>query len=176
VDTSELIPRLEKAAPKSVLEMKPFGRSGETSIWIEMRAIGKLAEALSSEEVGFDWLENMSVMEIEGALVFTYFLRSSLRGELLILRGSVMPRSQEAEVMVDSTLAIWPMALPFEQEISEMFGVSFKGGKKAAKGILPDDWHGYPLRKGYIFPAEYGGILHMRPVGQTEPDEFGATE
>ena len=25
---------------------------------------------------------------------------------------------------------------------------------------------------GCIFPAEYGGILHARAIGQTEPDEF----
>jgi len=119
-----------------------------------------------------DWLENLSVMEIDRALVLTYFIRSSTTGDQLILRGSVMPPSADAYAEAQSVVASWPMAERMENEVSELFGIRFEGNHRKTKSMLPADWIGFPLRKSYVFPAEYNGILHARPVGQTSPDEF----
>jgi NADH:ubiquinone oxidoreductase subunit C len=179
VDTSDLIPKLEAVAPGAILEARPFGRSGALSLWIEMRAIEKVARALRDDEaLGLDWLENLSAMEFEGAIVLNYFLRSTsaLQG-LFVLRGSVLPESPESETDVGSVRAIWPMAEAFEREIADLFGIRFAGNPKAdptgKRGLLPEGWVGYPLRKNYVFPMEYLDIPHARPAGQTGPDEFG---
>ena len=174
MDMSALLPKLEKAVPKAVLNIRPFGHGKEISLWVEMRAIASVAQFLceqTSEKL--DCLENLSVMEIEGALVLTYFLRSSQNNETCILRGSLVPKSADAETEAPSVSPTWPMAQAYEDQAAELFGVRFTGGPPLKRQMLPDGWLGYPLRKNYIFPAEVDGILHMRPVGRTEPDEFG---
>lgn len=181
MDASELLPQLESAVPGALLEARPFGRSGALSLWIEMKAIGRVAEHLKS---GYDWLENMTVFEVDQALVLTYFVRSSSdpAAEKLVLRGSLAPRSPEAEVDAFSVVGSWPMADAFEREAADLFGIRFVGNSATDRPrcgfVLPEDWVGYPLRKAYVFPMEYQDIPHSRSVGRSGPDEhaldFGA--
>lgn len=174
MDTSELIPKIESVAPGAVLEIRPFGRSAEISIWIEMRAIQQVAQLLRFDpDFELNLLENLSVMELDRALVFTYFLRAAKKQELIIVRGTVAITGADDEIEVDSVQGVWPMARPLEKEISELFGVKFKGTKWIAEegNLLPENWLGYPLRKAYVFPAEVDGAIHLRPVGRTAPDE-----
>lgn len=172
MEASELIPLLEAEVPGGVLEIRPFGRSGQISVWVEMSKLKRLAHTLCTHaDLGFDWLENFSVFEVEGALVFTYFLRSTQGGRELILRGSSIPESDDAVVRVPSVTEPWPMAARLEMEASSLFGIYFENSTAELPGLLPKGWHGFPLRKTYIFPAQVEGVLHMRPVGRTIPDE-----
>jgi NADH:ubiquinone oxidoreductase subunit C len=174
VDIKELIPKLKRQLPRAVLDSRPLGRSDELSVWIEMSSVKDVARALASDdECPLDWLEHLSVIEIDQALVVSYFLRSTQSGAALILRGSLLPKGAEDEVQADSVTEIWPMAEWFEAENSELFGVRFEGNPVRQKRLLPQDWQGFPLRKGYVFPAEFQGVPHMRTVGRTAPDEHG---
>ena len=182
MDTNELIRKLKSAMPSAVLSSQPLGHKGSMAVWIEMKSITQVASYFrQSSGGGFDWLENLSVMEIDGALVLSYFLRSTLSGLQVVLRGSLLPKDAETEVQSDSVLEIWPMAESFEAEAAEFFGIRFfsKGSSTKVKHvhrILPEGWLGYPLRKGYVFPSEFSDILHMRSVGHTEPDEHGVSQ
>jgi NADH-quinone oxidoreductase subunit C len=162
MDTSELIPKLERAVPGAVMEMRPFGRGGDVSLWVEMKSVARVARFLRDDPgLGLDWLENLNVMEMDGTLVLTYFARSSRGGEsALVLRGTVVPASADAEVDVPSVADVWPSASAFEQEAWDLFGVRF--AKDLPRRLVPADWNGFPLRKGYAFPSEYAGVPHMR--------------
>lgn len=46
----------------------------------------------------------------------------------------------------------------FERETYDMLGIKFIGHGNLKRLLLPDDWEGYPLRKDYVYPAEYRGI------------------
>jgi NADH:ubiquinone oxidoreductase subunit C len=180
VDPADPVQALEAKVPRAVLESRPFGHGGEMSIWVEMKSIAKVARTLRDEEgLVYDWLENLSVMELDKALVLSYFVRSTATGAHLIIRGSVVPSSPDAEVEVDSVAAVWPMAAPFEEECSDLFGVRFAGesarraGSDKTRALLPDGWQGFPLRKAYLFPTEFLDIPHARPAGRAVPDEFG---
>ena len=174
MDASELIPRLEAAAPKSILEVGPFGRSQELALWIEMKALSAVGRAIATDtDLPMDWLENITAMEIEGAIVLSYFLRSSRTGAHLVLRGSLVPAGFEDAVEVASVSQHWPPAVRLEAELSELFGIRFSGATPSAR-LLPEGWEGFPLRKAYVFPAEFLGIPHLRAVGKTAPDEHGA--
>lgn len=163
MDASEFIPRLEKALPGAVLEVRPFGRTGEVSVWIECGSLAAVARFLREDPtLAFDWVENLSAMEIEGAFVLTYFLRSTLTGRALIVRGSVQPASADAWVRVASTASTWPSVLPFENEIESLFGVAFEGAPSPRPGPASPDGKGFPLRKSYAFPTEVLGFPHLR--------------
>lgn len=180
MDKNYLVSKLNKLLPGAVLESRYFGRSSVSSIWVEKQSIYKIASLLNSElEQKFEWLENLSVVELENVLVVSYFVRSLATGECLVMRASAVPTSENAEVLFPSVRSIWPMSAPMEREAFEMFGIRFysDGSSSSLKEeevkdlemnfrILPDDWKGFPLRKNYVFPKEYFGIAHALPFNR----------
>ena len=135
------------------------------------------------KDTRLDWLEFIGCMEIDKALLLTYFIRSMTSGHRLALRVSLpietVGQKSEAIVRAWSVTHAWPMALAFEQELSELFGIYFDHplsrpeDRKIVRRILPENWVGYPFRKSYVFPMEVHDIPHHRPSGRTSPDEFG---
>lgn len=163
MDASEFIPKLEQAVPGAVLEVRPFGRTGDMSVWVEVSALGALSRHLRLDPMfSFDWVENLSAMEIDGAIVLSYFLRSSLTGRALIMRGSIVPKSFDEVVEVVSTAGEWPSVAPQEDEIESLFGVRFVGAALPRPGSASPDGGGFPLRKSYAFPTEVLGFPHLR--------------
>ena len=167
MDTGEILNKLKLAAPGSVLEKSRFGRSANLSLWVETRQLPEIAAFLKEDtEIALDWLENLSAIQMDKAIVLTYFVRSTSNANTLILRGSLEPSSASKEVKLASVARSWAMAAPFEAEIQEMFGVRFidSEGEPAypGPGRLPAGWTGFPLRKSYVFPVEFLGIPHVR--------------
>ncbi|MCM2278023.1 MAG: NADH-quinone oxidoreductase subunit C [Oligoflexia bacterium] len=165
MELAAIITKLNKAAPGAVLQKARFGRGGAQAIWIEARALPAVAATLRNDpDLKLDWLENLSVAQLEDALVITYFLRSRETPLCAILRATVTLNENESPAElpeVPSVREIWPMARSMERESSELFGIRF-GGELAAAGILPKGWRGFPLRKSYVFPQEVFGIAHSR--------------
>ncbi|MCM2322097.1 MAG: NADH-quinone oxidoreductase subunit C [Oligoflexia bacterium] len=163
METAALISKLNKAVPGAVLQKARFGRGGKHAIWIEARSIAAVAEALSSDpELRLDWLENLSVAQLDEALLLTYFVRSRQTEVVAVLRATLALKSEDELVDAPSVRTVWPMAVPFEREASELFGIRFGKGKRET-GILPKGWRGFPLRKSYVFPQEFFQIAHSRP-------------
>ncbi|MGZ3688931.1 MAG: NADH-quinone oxidoreductase subunit C [Bdellovibrionota bacterium] len=155
--------------PSQILETRKFGRAEVLSAWIELGGIRELASGLVADpELRLDWLENLSVIQMDSALVINYFLRSSATPERLILRGSVVPASPNEEVEVPSVREAWPMAEAMENENGELFGVRFTPAvvSELKPRYFPDGWSGFPLRKTFVFPKEVIGITHSRPAGR----------
>lgn len=171
MDKNTLIEQLNKAVPRSILDVRRFGRSEILSIWVETESIDLLASTLKSHlDLQLDWLENLSVIELEGALVITYFLRSFSKDTQLIIRSSVVPPSPQEYVIVPSIRKIWSMGQPMEDEAEEMFGIRFQeklglrsSQEQPKQKLMPEGWQGFPLRKSYSFPQEFYGISHFRP-------------
>jgi hypothetical protein len=198
VDSNGLKKLINAGCPGGVLDQQPFGRFGSQAFWVSARELSAIA-GLVCVAPGFhlDWLENLTAFELEGTLVLTYFVRSTRTSAQLNLRASFeMPSRDSARIRAFSVLPVWPMAGPFESEISDLFGVDFEGpGAARTQGdgsvsvgensrddsrespreryLLPKGWEGFPFRRSYIFPTEFEGIPHLRPVGRSLPDEFG---
>jgi NADH-quinone oxidoreductase subunit C len=68
---------------------------------------------------------------------------------------------------VPSVADVWPTAEWHEREAYDLLGVVFEGHPDPRRILCPDDWAGWPLRKDYVFPAEYEGI----PAAATTADD-----
>ncbi|MEK7690915.1 MAG: NADH-quinone oxidoreductase subunit C [Bdellovibrionota bacterium] len=126
MESDKLARALDRALPKFSVEKRKFGRSSDLSIWIEFKSLQKVARVLKTEKgLEFDWLENFSVIEVNEALVVSYFLRSRIRGSCLVVRATVVPVDARTTVNVPSVAEIWPEAEAMEDASSELFGVLF---------------------------------------------------
>lgn len=149
MDTNAIISRINAVAPGALLEKGKLGRSDLFTVWIDLKSLPKIAEALKTDPaVQADWLENLCVAQVDRALMLSYLLRSSSKSSVsFILRGSVELKGKtEAAVATPSVRDVWPMAIPMEAETGSLFGIRFGGEEPAALVSARD---GYPLRKSF---------------------------
>jgi NADH-quinone oxidoreductase subunit C len=121
-----------------------------------------VAEFLRRDErLRFDWLANLSGVDYpaEGKLAVAYDLWSyALRHRFAV---KVFCARENPRVATVSDL--WRAADWHEREAYDMFGIVFEGHPDPRRILLPEDWVGFPLRKDYVFPTEYGGIPAESP-------------
>lgn len=86
-------------------------------------------------------------------LLFSHHHRHELTLKVMAPRG---------DCRVPSASPVWPAAIYFEREVFDLLGVEFTGHPRLERIMTPADWDGHPLRKDYVYPAEYHGIAHLR--------------
>lgn len=59
-------------------------------------------------------------------------------------RLRVKVRLEEHDASIPTLTAVWPSAAWYEQEMSELFGISFEGHPDPRPLLLPEDWEGPP--------------------------------
>lgn len=99
------------------------------------------------EEQDYDYLIDLTALDYQGdekRWCLVYQLYSYSTGRLLRVKS----RLSEGEVPASVT-PIWNVADWLEREVYDMFGIEFSGHPDLRRILLPDDWHGYPLRKDY---------------------------
>lgn len=67
-----------------------------------------------------------------------------------------------ANCTVPTVSDVWQVANYFEREVYDLYGVTFTGHPDLRRIMTPQDWVGHPLRKDYVYPAEYHGVAHLR--------------
>lgn len=55
----------------------------------------------------------------------------------------------EDDPVVPSLFEVHPGTEASEREVFDMFGISFDGHPDLTRILMPEDWHGHPLRKDY---------------------------
>ncbi|NCO83856.1 MAG: NADH-quinone oxidoreductase subunit C [Nitrospirae bacterium] len=63
---------------------------------------------------------------------------------------------------VDSIESVFKGVNWFERETYDLLGIRFRGHSNLKRLLLPSDWEGHPLRKDYIYPEEYNGLILKR--------------
>jgi NADH-quinone oxidoreductase subunit C len=106
---------------------------------------------------GYDLLKYPSTPP-STAIAVVYLLHSLQHRHKLTLQV-LAPRD---DCRVPTASGVWPAALYFEREVWDLLGVQFEGHPSLHRIMTPDDWTGHPLRKDYLYPADYHGIPHLR--------------
>ncbi len=145
-----LLKKLETAFG-SAIHVKNFGRSEQLLVEVDLEKMISVSAWLRMEEsYRMDFLENLSVCELKGKFIISYFLRSNSQSLQLVLRTSLTTPSGDEWMEHPSAVGIWPQAEPFETEQSALFGIHFTGTNldprvKRSFGKFSD----FPLRKSF---------------------------
>ncbi len=55
----------------------------------------------------------------------------------------------ESDPVVPTLFELHPGTEAMEREVFDLFGISFTGHPDLTRILLPEDWHGHPLRKDH---------------------------
>lgn len=97
------------------------------------------------EELGFDYLRNVSGIDYETHLEVVYYLLSLETKQDVAIK---LRTDREAPSIPSATLT-WSTANWNEREIFDLLGIHFSGHPDLRRIMMPDDWVGHPLRKDY---------------------------
>ena len=124
MEMGALLSKLNNLIPGAVLEKAQFGRSDQTTLWVETRAILKIAEYLKqAPEAAFDWLENLSVLQIDETLVITYALE--VQADENRLKARLGPAFSDYRARVPAFLPqLLPYAPPATSQVFDSRGFS----------------------------------------------------
>lgn len=75
---------------------------------------------------------------------------------------TVKAYAPRADCRLPTASDLWPATLYFEREVWDLLGVRFEGHPSLKRIMTPEDWTGHPLRKDYVYPADYHGVAHLR--------------
>ncbi len=106
-----------------------------------------MIELKDSPDWDFDYLIDLTALDYLGdekRFCMVYHLYSYKHDRLIRIKA----RISEEEV-VPSVTSIWKTADWMEREVYDLFGIGFSGHDNLKRILLPDDWHGHPLRKDY---------------------------
>lgn len=87
--------------------------------------------------VGMDWVEKMGCI---------YYLQSTADHSRIAIKATTADRENP---MLHSIADLWQIAVIYEREVFDFFGIVFIGNPDMRRLFLSVDWKGYPLRKDY---------------------------
>lgn len=91
-------------------------------------------------------------------IAVAYYLHSLMHRHHLTMKV-LAPRDA---AVVPSVSGVWAVANYFEREVYDLLGVTFNGHPNLKRIMCPDDWVGHALRKDYVYPQAYNGVVHLR--------------
>ena len=106
-----------------------------------------MVELKDSPDWDFDYLIDLTALDYLGdeqRFCMVYHLYSYKHDRLIRIKARI-----SEEEAVPSVTSIWKTADWMEREVYDMFGIEFSGHDDLKRILLPDDWHGHPLRKDY---------------------------
>ncbi len=91
----------------------------------------------------YNLLKSITAVDLGDETELIYNLYSTIDEEDVILSVKV---KNEAESIID----LFDSAKADENEIYDMFGISFIGNDDLKRLYMPENWTGFPLRKDYV--------------------------
>lgn len=149
-----LLKKLESAFG-SAIQIKNFGRSEGLIVEVSSsRMVEVCAWTRMEESYRLDFLEMLSVYEARGKLHISAFVRSTPLGHSLVLRTTVDLPGESEWVEFPSLTQTWPQAMPFESELSPLFGIRFVGASDQGARKDFGNFGGFPMRRSFTWGSE----------------------
>ena len=126
--------------------------AGKTCIKIDNANWPALAKALHAGiEAGkpMDYLITVVGMDWGEKLGCVYEMTSSKDKDAHIIEVTVEADGDRAKPHMHSVADLWDIAVIYEREVYDFFGIIFIGNPDMRRLFLNIDWKGYPLRKDY---------------------------
>ena len=157
MNAEQIHQRLKERCGDAVLDLDATGH--DPWIGVDPARIDAVAACCKNDpELDFKSMMCLSGVDAFASIQVVYHLHSMQKRHKIVLKVAVGKGSPVTKTVTD----VWRGANWFERECYDLFGVRFEGHPDLRRILLPDDWEGYPLRKEYIFPTEYGGIDNTR--------------
>ncbi len=116
----------------------------------------ELAKTLrDDDELAFDYLVTIVGMDWADSLGCIYYLNSTKHGTHISVKVSTTDRIQP---MLHSISDLWAIAVIYEREVYDFFGIVFINNPDMRRLFLSIDWKGYPLRKDYDASPEVNPV------------------
>jgi NADH-quinone oxidoreductase subunit C len=105
--------------------------------------------------MNFNYLSCLSGVDCSKKyLSAVYHLASTVNRNKVVLKA----RCTKENPHIQSVSMVWRTADWHEREAYDLFGIIFDGHPDLRRILLPEDWEGYPLRKGYKVQEFYHGM------------------
>jgi NADH-quinone oxidoreductase subunit C len=148
-----VLQRLREKFGETLVEVKVW--RNETTVVLRPRDLVEVSRFLRDDpDLAFDFLTDLTgvdrlrLPESSPRFEVVYQLYSVQFKRRLRLKVRV----DEGEV-VPTVTDVWPTANWHEREVSDLFGVPFRGHPDLRRILMPEDWEGHPLRKDYPVQA-----------------------
>lgn len=119
---------------------------GQVSLLTSLQHLKDLLAELKTE---YPVLMDLTAVDYVEHLDLYYFLHDP-RSLKRIRVVAACARNEVAPTVTD----LWPGADWYERELFDLFGVHFNGHPDLKRILLPDDFHGHPLRKDFALKEE----------------------
>jgi NADH-quinone oxidoreductase subunit C len=141
---SPTVSRLKQQFGSGIREASTY--AGQNYLVVDRAIVADVLQLLRDQEK-FDYCVDVTAVHYpkrEQQFEIVWVLYSFPRNERLRLKTQI----KEAET-APSAVRIWPAANWLEREAFDMFGIQFEGHPDLRRILMPDEWHGHPLRKDY---------------------------
>jgi NADH-quinone oxidoreductase subunit C len=141
---SDLVTALKQQYGSGILEASRY--LGQRYLIVDSSVLPEILRRMREKE-GFDYCVDITAVHYpkrDQQFDIVYVLYSFPNNE----RIRVKTRIKDGEHL-PSAFPIWRTANWLEREVFDMFGIVFDGHPGLKRILLPEDWHGHPLRKDY---------------------------
>ncbi len=146
LEEDNLLQRLKEKFSEGIVSGQSFLNQPTYTVSVDC-LYDVMVELKDSDDLDFDYLIDLTALDYLGdeqRFCMVYHLYSYKHDRLIRIKA----RISEEEV-APSVTSVWKTADWMEREVYDMFGIEFSGHENLKRILLPDDWHGHPLRKDY---------------------------
>jgi NADH/F420H2 dehydrogenase subunit C len=128
---------------------------GQSVVYVDRSVLADVAKLLRDEQqftmlvdvTAVDHLLDGARGEIEGVTLERFEVVVNFLSHARNERIRVICEIPDNDPTVPSLVPLYPGANFPERETYDLFGITFEGHPDLTRILMPDDWHGYPLRK-----------------------------
>ena len=128
---------------------------GQSVVYVDRTVMADVAKLLRDEEqftmlvdtVVVDHLLDGSRVSVDGVVPERFEVVVNFLSHTRNRRIRIVAEVPAADPTVPSLTPLYPGANFPERESYDLFGITFEGHPDLTRILMPDDWHGHPLRK-----------------------------